>query len=131
MGRLDEPLKTFGPAVGGMRCVDVYAVVAPPMLAGEGGDGHDLDRGDAELPQVVQARDDSLERALRRERPHVELIDDEVLEAEAVPPFRLRGDRADDLRRTAKTLRLGARDRVGEAFLAVQNEFVPRAGSCL
>ena len=49
---VDEMRKALGGAVCGMRREGVEAVVAPVAVAGKRGDGHQLDRRDAELPQL-------------------------------------------------------------------------------
>ena len=48
VGRVHEPCQAGGAAVRSMRSRRVEAVVAPATLAGEGGDGHQLDRRHAQ-----------------------------------------------------------------------------------
>ncbi len=111
VGGVDEAREPVRAAVGGVRRVGVDAVVAPAALAGEGGDGHQLDRGHAQLAQALEVRDHAVERALLRERPDVQLVDDEVVERDAVPRGVRPAEaaRVDDLRRPADALRLEAR----------------------
>jgi hypothetical protein len=63
-----------------MRRVDVDAVVAPATLAGEGRDGHQLDRGHAQAAQRLESRDHGVERSLVGERPDMQLVQHELLE---------------------------------------------------
>ena len=85
VGGVDQPLQAVGPAVGLVRGPEVDAVVAPAAAAREVGDRHQLDRGDAQLGELGQVRDDRVERAVLRERPDVQLVDDQLLERHAVP----------------------------------------------
>jgi hypothetical protein len=127
---VDELRELSGPAVDGVRRVGVDPVVAPVAVAGEGRDRHQLDRRDAELFQVVQARHDAGERALAAERADVELVHDEALEADAVPgivgPAEARG--IDDARRPANALRLEPRARIRKLVSAVEEVRVIGAG---
>ena len=82
VGRIHEPRQACRPAVGRVRRVGVEAVVSPAAVAGKGRHRHQLDRGDAELAQPSQPRDDAVEGRLRRERPDVELVEDEFVQRE-------------------------------------------------
>src|SRR5215210_3664916 len=110
-----------------MRSPRVEAVVAPTALAREGRDRHQLDRCDAELAQLAQARDDAVEGAHGTERADVELVDDEIVEREALPLWGPR--QIDDRRRPSDPMRLPAGARVGP-FAAVQKSSSPSASSC-
>src|SRR5215210_4508775 len=101
-----------------MRSPRVEAVVAPTALAREGRDRHQLDRCDAELAQLAQARDDAVEGAHGTERADVELVDDEIVEREALPLWGPR--QIDDRRRPSDPMRLPAGARVGP-FATVQH----------
>ena len=105
---VDEPREPVGTAVRAMRRGQVEAVVPPAALAREGRDGHQLDRRHAELAQAAQARDHGVERSLLGERADVELVDDEVVERDALPALVGPGERAgvDDGRRAAHAVRL-------------------------
>ena len=46
---------SLGAAIGGVRRIEQRAVIAPAAIAGELGDRHELDRGDAELLQMIEA----------------------------------------------------------------------------
>ena len=67
VGGIDQAPEAPRPAIGGLRCEEVGAVVAPVARAGELADRHELDRGDPEVDQLGQVRDDGLERPRRRE----------------------------------------------------------------
>ena len=54
VGGVDEAGEVVGRAVGGVRGVEVDAVVAPAVAAGELGQRHQLDRGHAELAQRLR-----------------------------------------------------------------------------
>jgi hypothetical protein len=130
MGSVDEAREPLGPAVGRMRGEGVEPVVAPAALARIGRDGHHLDRGHAELAKRAKLRDDAGERPLLRERADVQLVEDEILERDAVPrsvgPLEARC--IDDLRRAAHAVRLRPRARVGIRHLVVDREEVLASG---
>jgi hypothetical protein len=126
---VDEPSQTVGPAVGRLRRPQVDAVVAPVAGAGELRDGHDLERGDAELDEVVEPRDRRVERALGGEGPDVHLVDHEL--GDRGRPEPLVGPR--ERRRihhgggAVHAVRLPARRRIGQLVAAVEAVAVPRA----
>ena len=66
VGRVDEALERVGTAVGLFDRVEARRVVAPADLAGELVDGHERDRVDAEVRQVIEAIDALVERRRRR-----------------------------------------------------------------
>ena len=76
--RIDEPREAVGASVAARRREEVDAVVAPVSVSGELGDRHQLDRRYPELAQVVELADQRVERALRRVRPDVHLVDHEA-----------------------------------------------------
>src|SRR2546430_6704233 len=112
-----------------MRRERVYAVVAPVAIAGERGDGHQLDRSDAELAQPAQVLDHGVERSLRRERPDVQLVEDEVVERELRPWGDVEARRVDDPRRSEDPLRLVARAGIGPRVVPAEDVPVIFAGS--
>jgi len=122
VGGVDQPAQAAGTAVGRLRRVEMGAVVPPVARAGELGDRHDLDRGDAEVHQVRQVRDHGLEGPGRGESPDVELVEDQV--GQGVAAETLVGPRepagVDDDRRPVDPLRLKPGDRIGPVPLAVQ-----------
>ncbi len=95
----DERGELVRTAVGGLGGGQIDAVVAPSVAAGELRDGHDLDRRDPELREPGKLARGGRERALRRERPDVQLVDDVLIERRRVhersdrrrPPPRARG----------------------------------------
>lgn len=80
MGGIDESRETRRASVHVMRCEEIDAVVAPVPLSREGCDRHQLDRRHAELAKASEVRDHCVERALGRERPDVELVEDELVQ---------------------------------------------------
>src|SRR5947207_482684 len=66
----------------------------PAAGARELGHRHQLDRVDAERGQAREVRHDTRERALVRERPDVQLVEDEVLERRRLVAAVGPGDRA-------------------------------------
>jgi len=82
---VDEFLEPFRSSVRLVDRVQRDAVVAPSELAVERGDRHHLDRRDAERDERVEFLDRARERARRRERADVELVDDGRREIEPRP----------------------------------------------
>ena len=122
---VDEAREGVRAAVGAVRRRGQHAVVAPAAFAGERRDGHQLDRGDAELGERVEARDRRVERALGRERADVEFVDDELAERydDRVGAPRER-PRVEHPRGPAQPARLLARAGVGEFSNPVEGEAV-------
>ncbi len=83
VGGGDEAGEALGTAIGGMGRRGVDTVVTPAVVAGEGGDRHDLDRRDAKLAELAQPRDGPLERARGGKRADVELVDHEIAQGDA------------------------------------------------
>jgi hypothetical protein len=111
VGRVDEPPEIVGRAVVVRRREQIDAVVTPVARAGSFGHRHQLDRGDAERREVVEPRFDTGERARRRERADVQLVDDEVVARHAAPvvvgPLERRG--IDEHRRPVRAFGLKPR----------------------
>ncbi len=128
MRGVDEACEGGRAAVGAVRRVRVHAVVPPAAVPGEGRDGHQLDRGDAEPPQAVELRDDAVERARVAERPDVELVEDEIAQGQLRPLGDLEGRGVDDAGRACKALGLVARAGIREPAPPVQDEHVVVAG---
>ncbi len=114
---LDEAHEPVRAPVRRVRRVRVETVVAPTAVARERVDRHQLDRGDAELAQAGQVWDHAVERALIRERPDVQFVDDELVEGETAPRRRRELDHA---RRPPHALGLEARARIGQRLAAVE-----------
>ena len=130
MRRVDEARKPLGAAVRSVGSKGVEAVVAPAALAREGGHGHQLDRGHAELAERGQTGDDGVEGALVGERADVHLVEHELVELEAAaadvgPP---KGSMVDDGRGSAYAVGLMRRARIGIRLRAVEREEVLGAG---
>ena len=122
-----QPLRT---AVGRLRRIEVNAVVTPVARARELGDRHELQRGDPQVGQPREMRDDGFEGARGRGGAHVELVEDEV-HARAAPEALVRPRKAcriDHDRRSVHTLRLPVRHGIGSVALAVEAVLVARSG---
>jgi hypothetical protein len=72
---VDQLLQVVRMAVGAVGRVQIDAVIAPTVLAGEGVDREQLDVGDAQVDEVIEVFDGAEERAGFTERAHVELVD--------------------------------------------------------
>ena len=130
VGGVDEARQAVRAAVGRVRGREVDAVVAPAVVAGELGDRHELDVGDAQLGQRRQPRRGGLEGPLGGEGADVQLVEHGVAQrrgAEAAVGPRERA-RVDHARGPAQPVGLPARGGVGEA-LAVEHEPVVVAGA--
>ena len=125
---LDQPLQVVGPAIAGRRRVKIGAVIAPAAGAGKLGDRHQLDRGGAEVTNMVEVPDRAGEIASLREGAEMEFVQDDLLPGTAAPfggPPEIRTG-IDDLARTVNAFRLAARRRVG-IRIAVDDITVARA----
>ena len=85
MDGIDQRLEAGRAAVGILDRIGIDAVIAPVAVSWELCYRHQLDRRDAELTQRDQSRKDGLERAFRREGPHVKLVDDHIFQREPLP----------------------------------------------
>jgi hypothetical protein len=85
VGGVDEAGEAIGAAVGMLHGVGEHAVVAPVASAGELGDRHHLDRGDAEFAQSGKVTDRGVEGALGGERADVHLVEHGVGELDTGP----------------------------------------------
>src|SRR5271157_894519 len=120
MGGIDESLEPVGTAVELPHREEVDAVVAPAMVAGELGNRHQLDVGDAEVDEVVQPIDGGLERALGSEGSNVQLVDDAGGKRRSMPSSVSPGEwvvivearRAVDSIGLPRAARIGVRSRV-------------------
>ena len=90
-------------------------VVAPITRAGKLGDRHDFDGSDSSLHQFVQMGNYRFESSLGRERSHVQLIDDVVLDGKSEPmPVLPVESRVDNFRRAVDSFGLITRDGIGQ-----------------
>src|SRR6185503_11801491 len=119
--RLHQGLQLLGPPVDRIRRVGQHPVVAPVAPAGEVRERHELDRGDPELPEVVELRHHAAVGPLRGEGAYVQLVDHRLLPGPAAPGLvvPLEGERVDHLARAVDVARLEARGRVGHRVPAV------------
>src|SRR5689334_4302648 len=96
MTGIDELLQANRTAVAALCSVWKHAVVSPVSIAGKLRDGHKFDCGDAELNEIIESRNDRLERAPGRESARMHFVDDVVLQRNATPVFigprKIRGD---------------------------------------
>src|SRR5258707_15542247 len=104
--------------------VEIYAIVTPIAVAGKFGDGHQLNRGNAELLEVWKLGDNGFKSSVRSEGADVQLIDDMACKGDSFPgtvcPFERIG--IDNLRWAMHSLRLKARNGVGTFSFAIQHE---------
>ena len=124
---VDQAAQPLGAAVRVLRREPVHAVVAPVARTGKRADRQELDRGDAELDQPLELRRRGVERALGRERAHVQLVDhvrvERARDRRVLPGER----RVDHLRRPMHAVGLRARRRIRPSPLAVDHVDVARA----
>ena len=127
---VDQRAQVVGPAVGAVGCVEQHAVVAPVAPAGEIGDRHQLDRGEARHHHVVELVDRGAKRAFGRERPDVQLENDRLFPWAPAPVGHAPAICAmiDHLARARDIVGLERRGRVGHVELAVDAEAIARAG---
>ncbi len=126
----DQRLEVFGPAVARIRRKGQHAVIAPIPRAGEIGERHQLDRGDAEIPQPVELGHRRTIGSRARERAEMQLVNDGFAPRPAAPGFVAPFERVrrHELARAMDVLRLKARRGIGHGLLAVDDEVVKRAG---
>jgi len=82
---VDEPLQCFRAAVRVMDGVEVHAVVPPAVDPGERGHRKERDHLDTQHGQVVQVLAGGVQRAFRRERPDVQLVEHRAVHVPAGP----------------------------------------------
>jgi hypothetical protein len=130
MTGVDHPPERVRPTVARLHREGMDAVIAPVARAGELGERHQLDGGDAEVPQIVETLDDRVERAFGRESAHVNFVEKIVLERQA-PPSRVAPIeiRVDDGRGAVHAERLEARSGIGAIGAVIRPEEIQAAGS--
>jgi len=82
MAGLHKPLERIGAAVVALHRVWVRRIVAPAPPAGEFIDGHEFDRIDAQVLEMIQAGDGVVKCAGRSAafvRAHMHFVDDQIL----------------------------------------------------
>src|ERR1700730_6822650 len=85
MGSLNKVLKIFGTAVATVWREGINAVIAPISPARKVGDGHQLQRCDSKISEVIELFAYSHESPGGSEGSHVQFIDDSFLPAAAMP----------------------------------------------
>src|SRR5579871_3789147 len=85
MARLDQRFEVLGSAVARTGSIKVSAVIAPIARTGKLGDRHQLDRGDAELKQVVEMARDPGKIAAFAKRADMQFIKHNLFPAAAPP----------------------------------------------
>jgi len=127
--RLDERFQVLGAPVPALGRERQHAVVPPAPAAGEVGERHQLERGDTEVGEVIEPCRGCRQRALRRERADVQLVEDQGLPRVAAPgrvgPLEPPG--VHDLAGAVHVPGLEARGRIGHAQGAVDAIVVARA----
>ena len=126
VGGVHEAGQRLGPAVGVLDGGREHAVVAPVAVAGEGVQRHQLDGRDAEGGQAGELVDRRVERAGRRERADVRLVEHGVDEGRRATRRRStsKGAGVDDRRGPVHPVGLPSRGGVGERAPAVEAEAV-------
>src|SRR4030095_13944746 len=74
MTGIDQPFEPLRPAIRGLRGKRIDAVVAPVTAARKLRNGHEFQRGNTNVLDLVQVWDDSLKCHFRGKRPDVEFI---------------------------------------------------------
>ena len=133
MRLVDQALQVVRGAVGIVGGIGQNAVVTPSPASREVGQRQELDRGDAEIGQMVQLAADAVIGALVGEAADVEFIQDGLFPRAAapirVPPFV--AFRIDHEAGAVDVLRLEAGRGVGHREAIGQQVLVPGSGGCL
>ena len=127
-----QRLEILGRAVGGIGREGKHAVVPPAPRARKVGNRHELDGCHPEVRQIIEARNRIGERAARRERADVQLVDHRLVPGPAAP-VRVRpveGAGVDNFARAVDSLRVAARCRIGHQRLAVDRIAVAALPAC-
>src|SRR4051812_30394067 len=128
MTGVDEPLEALRPAVGILRGERLNAVIAPIPSAGKLRYRHQLQRCNAQLFEIIEARHNGIERPLRRERADVQLVNEVVFKLGTGPTLVAPVEVAvEDDGRTVYAIGLIARRRIGPLF-PVQAVSITRIG---
>ena len=112
---VDQTLEVFRPAIGGIGREGQHAVVAPVAATGKIGHRHDLQRGYAQIGEIVEPLDNAVEVARRREAADVQLVDHRLFPGPAAPVAigPVEGGRVDDLGGAMDVVWVVARGRIG------------------
>src|SRR5262245_55168141 len=105
------------------------AVVSPVASSRKLHDRHELHGRHAEIPQIVEARNNRIESSLPRERTDVKLVENIVAQRQAEPVVIVPGEGpVDDLRRLVDAVGLKTRGWIGTLFPAVEAIEVEASG---
>src|SRR5690625_3572944 len=85
MSGVDQALQPLRPAIGDMRRIEQHTIIAPAAHAGKLRDGTKLDRGDAKIGEMVEARLHTVECALGRESADMKLVKHGLVPGAALP----------------------------------------------
>jgi hypothetical protein len=133
MRGLDEFLQVAGKAVGRVGRERQHAVVAPVAPSGAIRDRHELDRGHAELGEVVEPLAGGVQSARVRERAQVQLVEHRLVPGPPVPLDvvpRVRA-RIDHDAGSVHVPGIEARCRIGDHEVVAHAEGVGRSGTDL
>ena len=126
---VDERSKIVWRSIQPRRRIQVDAVIAPAEPAGEVGNRHHLDGGDAQVAKGLQLIRGGHPRSLRGERADVHLVEHLTVRGQTGPPIvgplECRG--IHNGRWTVRTLGLKPGHRIGPQFAAFEAEPVTRA----
>ena len=127
---VDEAAEVIGRPIKPGGGKQSHAIVSPPEAAGEIGDGHDFEHGDADGGELAQLPAGGVPPAFRSEGADVHLINHLAFERAAFPcgigpP---EGGGIDNLRRAVRAFGLKARGGVGKEVLAIEAKTIERAG---
>ena len=129
MRRVDQRLEVVGPAIGAVRCVPQHAVIAPVARAGEIGQRHQFQCGDAGIYQMIEPFDHRAIGAFLGEGADMGLEDHGLLPRSSVPvsgaPWI--GFVIDHLARAKHVIRLKRRRGIRYVNLVIDAEFIARA----
>ncbi len=130
VGPVDERLEVLGRAIGMVRRVVQHAVIAPAARAGKIRDGHQLDRRDAEIGQLLELPRQGREGAFGRRRADMRLVDHRLFPRPPLPVAVLPGiaPRIENLARPVDVVGLEARGRIGDQKLVIHPEAIGLAG---
>ena len=119
VGAIDEATEIIRRAVQPGRREQIDTVIAPAKAAGELGDGHDFEHGDAERRQFLQFTLGGLPGPLTRKRANMQLIKNLSLAVDALPVCvrPAEAGRIDRLGRPVRSFRLKTGSRIRAQLL--------------
>ena len=129
---IDECLQSLRTTIGGMGRVEIRPVIAPIASSRELPHRHQLNGCDTHfLLEVLQVRNDRVERSSRRKRSGMEFIDNQVFERESAPCLIRPAEHIgiDHSRSLMDAIRLGSGSRIWPDLFAVHYIMVAVARS--